>query len=120
VSIHPNPFPLQTDPSGLRQVLLNVLMNAIDATPPNGSIVVNVAQTEDRRSSIIQIDDSGAGLGSKTSDELFQPFVTTKARGTGLGLAVSKQIVESLGGSLHLENLPPGGARCSIKIPIRP
>jgi signal transduction histidine kinase len=120
LSIHPNPFPIQTDPSGLRQVLLNVLMNAIDATPPQGSIVVNVAQTEDHRSSIIQIDDSGAGLGSKTSDELFQPFVTTKVRGTGLGLAVSKQIIESLGGSLHLESLPPGGARCSIRIPIRP
>jgi len=43
--------------------------------------------------------------------------VTTKARGTGLGLAISRQVAESLGGTLNLENLPQGGARCSILLP---
>jgi signal transduction histidine kinase len=116
-SLNPNPLHLRSDPSGLRQVLLNVLINAIDATPSDGEVVLAVMCEKDNKSLTIQIDDSGAGLGSRTSDELFRPFVTTKVRGTGLGLAVSKQIVESLGGSLTLENLPQGGARCSIIIP---
>ena len=115
----PNPFNLRSDPAGLRQVLLNVLINAIDATPANGVVVLTAMREEDHKSIVIRVDDSGTGLGQKNPDELFQPFVTTKDRGTGLGLAVSKQIVESLGGSLNLENLPQGGARCSIMLPMR-
>jgi two-component system sensor histidine kinase HydH len=118
-SIDPNPFYLRSDSAGLRQVLLNVLINAIDATPANGVVVLTAISEEDHKSIVIWIDDSGQGLGQKGPDELFQPFVTTKVRGTGLGLAVSKQIVESLGGSLNLENLPHGGARCTINLPMR-
>jgi signal transduction histidine kinase len=117
ISLNPNQFRLRSDPAGLRQVLLNVLINAIDAAPVNTDVVLTATREENNKSIIIQIDDSGAGLGPKVSDELFQPFVTTKARGTGLGLAVSSQIIESLGGSLNLGNLPQGGARCSIIIP---
>jgi len=118
-SIDPNPFFLQSDPAGLRQVLLNVLINAIDATPASGIVALTAIHEEDHKSILIRIDDTGEGFGQKNPEELFQPFVTTKARGTGLGLAVSKQIVESLGGSLNLENLPQGGARCSIMLPMR-
>lgn len=118
-SIDPNPFYLRSDPAGLRQVLLNVLINAIDATPANGVVALTAMHEKDHKSILIRIDDSGEGFGQKNPEELFQPFVTTKARGTGLGLAVSKQIVGSLGGSLNLENLPQGGARCSIMIPMR-
>jgi signal transduction histidine kinase len=118
-SIGPNPFNLRSDPAGLRQVLLNVLINAIDATPADRAVVLTATRDEGHKSIVIRVDDSGTGLGRQNSDELFQPFVTTKVRGTGLGLAVSKQIVESLGGSLNLENLPQGGARCSIVLPLR-
>jgi signal transduction histidine kinase len=118
-SIDPNPFFLQSDPAGLRQVLLNVLINALDITPTSGIVALTAMHKEDHKSILIRIDDTGEGFGQKNPEELFQPFVTTKARGTGLGLAVSKQIVESLGGSLNLENLPQGGARCSIMLPMR-
>jgi signal transduction histidine kinase len=118
-SIDPNPFYLRSDPAGLRQVLLNVVINAIDATPANGVVALTAMHEKDHKFILIRIDDSGEGFDQENPEELFQPFVTTKARGTGLGLAVSKQIVESLGGSLNLENLPQGGARCSIRIPMR-
>jgi signal transduction histidine kinase len=118
ISAAVNPLNLQSDPAGLRQVLLNVLMNAIDATPANGAVAMTTMLDENHKSIIIQVDDSGTGLGQNDPAELFQPFVTTKARGTGLGLAVSKQIVEKLGGSLKLENLRQGGARCSIELPM--
>jgi signal transduction histidine kinase len=119
LSVDPNPFHLRSDAAGLRQVLLNVLMNAIDAAPANGDVVLTAVRNDSHRSLIIHIDDSGAGLGQKNPEELFQPFITTKARGTGLGLAISRQIVEGLGGRLSLEDLPQGGARCSIVIPMR-
>ena len=70
-----------------------------------------------RTTCILQIDDTGPGLGGRDSDEFFQPFVTTKVRGTGLGLAISRQIIESLGGGIALEDNPQGGARCSIRLP---
>jgi signal transduction histidine kinase len=112
------PMHVRSDPAGLRQILLNVLMNAIDATPEGGAVELTATRNESDQSIVIRVDDSGKGLGQNNPDELFQPFVTTKARGTGLGLAVSKQIAEKLGGSLNLENLPRGGARCSITLPI--
>ena len=117
VSINPDPLMIRSDAAGLRQVLLNVLMNAIDATPEEGTVVLTARLDESNKSIVIQVDDSGKGL-SRNPAELFQPFVTTKARGTGLGLAVSKQIVENLGGTLGLANLPGGGARCTITLPV--
>ena len=112
------PVPLRSDPAGLRQILLNVLINAIDATPEGGAVQLTATREDRDKSIVICVDDSGKGLGQKNPNELFQPFVTTKTRGTGLGLAISRQIAEKLGGSLNLENLPGGGARCSITLPI--
>ena len=113
-----SPLIIRSDPSGLRQILLNVLMNAIDATPEGGTVELTAGRNESDKSIVIRVDDSGPGLGQSNPDELLQPFVTTKVRGTGLGLAISKQIAERLGGTLKLENLPGGGARCSISLPI--
>ncbi len=119
LSLDSDPLYLRSDPAGLRQILLNVLMNAIDASPAKGVVRLTAARGDNDGLLILQIDDEGAGLGQKLPGDLFQPFVTTKVRGTGLGLAVSKQIVESLGGTMNLGNLPQGGARCSVIIPIR-
>jgi signal transduction histidine kinase len=109
---------VKSDPSGLRQVLLNVLLNAIDASPRGSRVVLKSFHDESKRLAILRIDDAGPGLGGKNPDEFFQPFVTTKARGTGLGLAISRKIMERLGGSIILEDSPQGGARCSIRLPV--
>jgi signal transduction histidine kinase len=120
ISATPNPLILRSDPAGLRQVLLNVLINAIEATPQGETVTLTTMLDESHQSIVIRIDDSGKGLGNRNPDELVQPFFTTKIQGTGLGLAISKQIIESLGGSLNLENLSGGGARCSIILPLVP
>jgi signal transduction histidine kinase len=120
ISANPNPLIIRSDPAGLRQVLLNVLINAIEATPQGETVTLTTVLEESHKSIVIRIDDSGKGLGDRSPDELVQPFFTTKIQGTGLGLAISKQIIESLGGSLNLENLSGGGARCSIKLPLAP
>ncbi len=118
ISTDPNPLLIRSDPNGLRQVLLNALFNAIDASASGGTVVLEAFCENDGKSVVIQIDDSGPGLAAHDPDELFQPFVTTKSRGTGLGLSVSRQIMESLGGGIALTNNPPGGARCSIRLPL--
>jgi signal transduction histidine kinase len=120
ISANSNSLILRSDPAGLRQVLLNVLINAIEATPQGKTVTLTTMLDESHKSMVIRIDDSGKGLGDRNPDELVQPFFTTKIQGTGLGLAISKQIIESLGGSLNLENLSGGGARCSIKLPLVP
>ncbi len=109
---------VRSDEAGLRQILLNVLLNAIEVTPPGKDILVHTRE-ERAGDLVVEIDDAGPGLGDRHPDELFEPFVTTKAQGTGLGLAVSRQIVERLGGSIELENLPRGGARCCIRLPLK-
>jgi signal transduction histidine kinase len=114
----PGSLKIHSDPAGLRQVLINVIINAVEASPPGGVVVMQIIRDERNRSIVIQIDDEGTGLGDRNPEELFQPFITTKARGTGLGLAISRRIMDSLGGSIQLGNDPQGGARCSIQLPL--
>jgi signal transduction histidine kinase len=109
---------IRSDAGGLRQVLLNVLINAIDVSPQGGVVRLGAIHDECDRSLLLEVEDGGQGLGGRKPEELFQPFVSTKTRGSGLGLAVSRQIVERLGGSITLADNSRGGASCLIKLPI--
>ena len=112
------PLVMSSDPDGIRQVLFNVLLNALDATPPGGAVTFR-ARADSRGGRLhIEVDDTGPGLPAVDPEELFQPFVTTKTQGTGLGLAVTRRIVENLGGKVALSNLPGGGARCVMELPL--
>jgi two-component system sensor histidine kinase HydH len=108
-----------SDENGLRQVLLNVLLNAIDSTPADGRISIRARRDDKTRMLIAEMEDSGSGLGGRDPEELFQPFATTKTKGTGLGLSISRQIVERLGGTMDLADQPDGGARCTIRLPLQ-
>ena len=114
----PEELILHSDESGFRQILLNVMLNAMDATGPGGAINVRVWHDEKADALIVEVDDSGPGLGDRDPEELFQPFATTKTKGTGLGLPISRQIAERLGGSLQLAGRPEGGARCTLRLPL--
>lgn len=107
---------LSSDENGIRQVLLNVLLNAIDSTPSEGTIAIRTRIDAPNRLVIVEVDDSGPGLGGRDPEELFQPFTTTKAKGTGLGLSISRQIMERLGGRIELATRREGGARCTLAI----
>lgn len=118
VETSPGVLRVRTDPSGLRQVLLNVLLNAIDAAPPGSQVLLRAIRDESKSSIVLHIDDFGPGLGGRDPDEFFQPFVTTKVQGAGLGLAISRRIIDKLGGAISLADNPQGGARCTIRLPI--
>lgn len=106
---------LRCDPRKLQQVLVNLLQNAIEASPPGSAVVLRVRPGEGGGAEF-QVEDRGAGLAPEVRERLFRPGVTTKPAGTGLGLVVARSIAEQHGGTLTLADRPGGGclARCAI------
>ncbi|MEM9599084.1 MAG: ATP-binding protein, partial [Acidobacteriota bacterium] len=107
------------DPDRLRQVLTNLLRNALQASPPEAPVhlEVGVAQAQGERFLRMAVGDHGPGLPAGLEGSIFDPFVTTRTQGTGLGLAVSKRIVELHGGTLSGRNHPAGGAELEVRLP---
>jgi two-component system, NtrC family, sensor histidine kinase HydH len=105
------------DPQQLRQVILNVLLNAIDAQPNGGKIDVTITEEVAWGMCRIDIDDAGPGISSDQGDRVFDPFVSTKETGMGLGLAISRRIVRSHGGEISIVNGAGRGAAFSIQLP---
>jgi two-component system, NtrC family, sensor histidine kinase HydH len=108
---------LECDSEQLKQVLLNLTMNAVQATPEGGSITLSAEQNETQVH--IDVCDQGAGIEPDNVDRIFDPFFTTKENGTGLGLAVAHQIVTQHGGSLTVSRNSPEGATFRISLPLR-
>lgn len=99
----------------LRQVVLNLLKNAIESASPEGRVEVMLAM--DERGSSLSVRDSGDGLSDDVKARIFEPFFTTRASGTGLGLSVSQAIANAHGGTLDAENHPDGGAVFTLRLP---
>lgn len=106
------------DESQLRQALLNLLRNAREAMAKGGEIVIGVACQGD--AVVITVDDTGPGIPEELRASIFDPFFTTKQRGTGLGLAVTRDIVEAHGGAIACEERAAGGTRFRITLPAPP
>jgi PAS domain S-box-containing protein len=107
------------DPQELQQVVLNAVVNAIDAIEASGrpgSITIQARRTDGHIS--FTVDDTGPGLSPEALERVFEPFFTTKGdRGTGLGLTISLGLVKAIGGRLWLQNLEGGGARLTAELP---
>ncbi|MCC6750395.1 MAG: hypothetical protein IT371_22210 [Deltaproteobacteria bacterium] len=108
---------VDTDPLLLRQVLLNILVNAVQAMPDGGELVVHTSATG--REVAVRITDSGPGIPSEDHERIFKPFVTTKPQGTGLGLAVCARIVNEMRGAITVESAPGRGATFVVRLPRR-
>jgi signal transduction histidine kinase len=112
------PWKLRTDLDLLRQALLNLTRNSIEAlTETSGGEVRLVAQRAERGQFVISVEDDGPGIPESVRGKIFQPFVTTKASGTGLGLSISRKLVTSLGGSLELRSVHPRGTKAELVFP---
>lgn len=108
--------PIAGDSPGLQQVLLNLLLNARDAMPAGGVVTIVLAPRGDGVE--LRVRDEGGGLGGRSQDELFAPFFTTRQQGSGLGLAVVRQVVEDHGGTLALRDRDDGpGAEAVVVLP---
>jgi signal transduction histidine kinase len=105
----------------LQQVLMNLMMNGIDAMKDsNGTreLIVN-SQRADNQQIMVTISDTGVGLPPQHADKIFNAFFTTKPNGTGMGLRISRSIIESHGGHLWAENNSPQGASFHLTLPIQ-
>jgi signal transduction histidine kinase len=107
------------DPQQLQQVFLNLLLNAADAVPDGGAITVRTAHDKEAKTVSVVLRDTGKGIPAELMEKIFQPFFTTKGKGTGLGLAVSKRIVEEHGGGIAVSNNVSGGATFAITLPVK-
>lgn len=108
---------IQADPDRLNQVLLNLYLNAIQAIGRDGEITVAVNEVGEG-SIKLSVTDSGKGMTEEQKQAIFTPYFTTKADGTGLGLAVVQNIVEQHGGTIQVESSPGKGATFTLILPV--
>lgn len=112
------PVPVLGEPTRLRQVLHNLLQNAIDAqadvAEPRFAIALGAVGSE----AVLSVTDRGPGFSDTVLAHAFEPYVTTKAKGTGLGLAIVKKIVDEHAGRVLLDNVAPHGARVTVAFPL--
>lgn len=112
-----SPATFETDLNLLEQVLLNLLRNGVDAVRGREEGVVRFEMRAEGGGILMRVSDNGAGFSEQAHARLFEPFFTSKASGTGLGLCISRKLVEALGGTLTAFNLPYGGAAVEIRLP---
>jgi signal transduction histidine kinase len=105
----------------IRRVLINLTRNAIQATPGGGGVRLGCDLSPDDDDRVVcEVSDSGSGIAPEVLDEIFKPFFTTRQKGTGLGLALSKKIVDEHGGELSVESEPGQGATFRVTLPAAP
>jgi two-component system sensor histidine kinase HydH len=109
---------IMADSAMLYQSFLNVLINAMQSMPDGGRILVEISSNDHWLT--VHFDDEGQGIPSENLGKIWDPFFTTKEQGTGLGLGIVKNIVESHGGSIQIVNRPVRGTRVTIELPIKP
>jgi len=113
------PTPAVADAEQLKQVFVNLTMNALDAMPTGGELRVRMA-ARPGGVWLFEVTDTGAGVAPQVAGKLFQPFVSGKETGLGLGLVLSRRIVEDHGGTLTLANRAAGGAAALVTLPGLP
>jgi C4-dicarboxylate-specific signal transduction histidine kinase len=107
----------------LQQVVLNLLMNAIEAMSavPVGERLIRLrVESTENGAATITVSDSGPGVSADNLSQLFEPFYTTKEAGLGMGLSITRTIVEAHGGSVWAENNPSAGAAFHVSLPLTP
>lgn len=115
--IQPDLPPIQADTAMLYQAFLNILLNAMQAMPTGGTITVTARA--DAQGVHISFEDTGQGIPADIAEKIWDPFFTTKEKGTGLGLGIVKNIIDAHGGSIVIENRASGGARVCVDLPLQ-
>jgi two-component system sensor histidine kinase PilS (NtrC family) len=114
---------VQADPAQIRQVVWNLLRNAADAMAGGGAVQVTLRMVEAHEGGMLQrfaefvVADEGKGMSKEEQERLFEPFFSTKTRGTGLGLATVHRIVMEHGGHILVDSQPGRGTRMVIRLP---
>jgi signal transduction histidine kinase len=120
IQCHPCSLKIKLPKDRLIQVLFNVIRNAVDASPHGGKIDINITKKSSRLT--FSIIDEGEGISDEFAAQIYEPFFTTKhdsnAKGLGLGLPVTKSMVESMSGAIRFKNNRKKGTTFTIEIPL--
>lgn len=106
------------DGDHMKQVLLNLVLNGLEAMPHGGTLMI--AASARGQSLILTVEDTGEGVPADLLPKIFEPYVSTKAKGMGLGLAIARRIVEAHGGRIAVESQPGHGTRFAVSVPLDP
>jgi PAS domain S-box-containing protein len=109
---------INLDTNRFRQLLVNLVKNALEALPEDRQGIVSLRTERDEHEIVLTIADNGLGIAEELLPQLFEPYVTNKAKGTGLGLAIVKKITEEHSGTIRAENRPDSGACFIIRLPM--
>ncbi len=112
----------RVDPEQLKQVLINLILNAVQAMPEGGALTLSTGLHRGHHPAqhvLVHVQDTGGGIASGDLPRIFLPFFTTKAHGTGLGLAISRRIIENLGGRIEVRSRPSEGTRFTLRLPLQ-
>jgi signal transduction histidine kinase len=116
-SFEPDLPKIFADGEKLKQVLVNLMVNAKQAISGNGTIVVTAKVDQEQQGILISVSDNGCGMSPKTAEKIFDPFFTTKENGTGLGLAIVKKFIDLHAGIITVESEVKKGTAFKIFIP---
>jgi signal transduction histidine kinase len=109
---------VSVSPSQIFKALFNIILNACQAMPGGGTISIS-SSTQEEKMILLSIRDTGCGISNHNLKKIFDPLFTTKARGIGLGLSVSKSFVETNGGTIQVESDEGKGTVITVTLPIK-
>jgi len=106
---------VEADPEHIKQCLINLVKNSVEAMPQGGLLAVRTGMAAAHV--VLEVEDTGQGIAPEIRDKVFSPFFSTKGRGSGLGLAMTKKILDELGGTVELSSVPGAGTRVVLHLP---
>jgi signal transduction histidine kinase len=116
VALTPDVPPAAIAPDALRQVLLNLALNAVEVSPPGATVRLSAEPAEG--GVLVVVEDAGPGVPESLRDRVFEPFFSTKPRAGGLGLAITRRLVEQAGGAIEIRPHAPHGSRFCVTLPL--
>jgi two-component system, NtrC family, nitrogen regulation sensor histidine kinase NtrY len=116
-SVYPEDLSIEADFAQIEQILINLIKNGVEALSgkKNGTILLKAFSADG--SAIIQVEDDGYGIPGEIIEDIFMPFYTTKKSGSGIGLSLSKQIMQNHSGSISVNSVPTKGAKFTLRFP---
>ncbi|HEY0250819.1 MAG TPA: ATP-binding protein, partial [Kofleriaceae bacterium] len=118
VELGNEPLTVTVNRTRIEQILVNLVINAVDAITGEGTVTVSARASEDGKRVVCEVRDTGSGIPAEALQKIFEPFYTTKGeRGTGLGLPVVRDIVETYGGTLTVKSTPGTGSTFTFDLP---
>jgi len=108
--------PITADPEGMRVCLQNLISNGIQAMPRGGKLTLRIEAVAEERV-CLSVGDEGVGIAPENREKIFEPYFSTKETGVGLGLAITRRLVQDHGGEIEVSSVPGGGTEFRIRLP---